>query len=134
MKILEFAFNADDNSDYLPHNYYNRNCVVYTGTHDNDTIRSWYHSLNESDIRFVQNYTESPFTEETAAYCLITLAQRSIANLCVIPLQDYLNFGADARINTPGTVGNNWMWKLRKGEYSVELAQKMKKNCEMFRR
>ena len=134
MKVLQFAFNADDNSDYLPHNYYDRNCVVYTGTHDNDTIRSWYHSLNESDISFVQNYTESPFTEETAAYCLITLAQRSIANLCVVPLQDYLNFGADARINTPGTLGNNWMWKLRKGEYSDELAMKMKKNCEMFRR
>lgn len=125
MKILEFAFDSREASDYLPHNY-DKNCVVYTGTHDNDTILGWYHSINEDDLALTMNYlNKTPEDAENMHWDFIRLAQQSVAKLCIIPVQDYLGFGTEARINIPSTVGDNWKWRLIENEMTEELLTKI---------
>lgn len=134
MKVLEFAFDSREDSDYLPHNY-DKNCVVYTGTHDNDTIKGWFQTISEDDKVMALNYMGIPSTEtDTLHWSLIRLAQMSVAKLCIIPVQDYLGLDTDARINVPSTVGNNWKWRLRKGEISEELLQQIKYITKIYGR
>ncbi len=148
MKVLEFAFDSREDSDYLPHNY-NKNCVVYTGTHDNDTILGWIGSIGAEDKRMALNYmglsqletdsgsskTDSvPSWTDNINWSLIRLAQMSVAKLCVIPVQDYLGLNSEARINMPSTVGNNWKWRLQKGELSEELLEKIKYMTRLYGR
>lgn len=112
MKVLQFAFDSREESDYLPHNYTN-NCVVYTGTHDNDTIRGWYQVLSKPDKKFAMKYLNNAETpEEEISWDYIRLALSSVAKLCIIPVQDYLCLGNEARINLPSTLGNNWKWRM----------------------
>ena len=93
MKVLEFAFVAGEDSDYLPHNY-DKNCVVYTGTHDNDTLQGWYQTLSEEDKEMTKEYRNNPFTpDEEVHWDFISLAMRSVADTCIIPVQDYLGLG-----------------------------------------
>jgi 4-alpha-glucanotransferase len=125
MKVLEFAFSANDNSEYLPH-HYEKSCVVYTGTHDNNTIRGWYDSVNETDRAYAETYLGAPFTEENVSKELIMLAERSIADTCIIPMQDWLDLGTEARINRPGTVGDNWHWRMKPGAFTDELSGRIK--------
>ncbi len=134
MKILQFAFDSREESDYLPHNY-NSNCVVYTGTHDNDTIVGWYESMNEADKDFAIRYMNNAHTpKEEIAWDFIRMAQSSVAALCVIPMQDYLGLGKEARINTPSTLGNNWKWRLKKGQITDELASDIRKMTKLYGR
>ena len=99
MKVLQFAFDSREESDYLPHNY-NKNCVVYTGTHDNDTILGWLEEMAPEDRAFAQRYmnNEKSVAEELP-WDFIRLAMASVADLAVIPVQDYLGLGTEARIN-----------------------------------
>ena len=106
MKILQFAFDATGESDYLPHKYPN-NCVVYTGTHDNDTVNGWLATLNKKDLAFVKKYVNVKRTPELCE-TLIRTALGSVADTAIIPMQDYLGLGGEARINTPSTLGGNW--------------------------
>ena len=93
MKVLEFAFVAGEDSDYLPHNY-DKNCVVYTGTHDNDTLQGWYQTLSEEDKEMTKEYLNNPYTpDEEVHWDFISLAMRSVADTCIIPVQDYLGLG-----------------------------------------
>lgn len=101
MKILQFAFDATGESDYLPHKYPN-NCVVYTGTHDNDTVNGWLATLNKKDLAFVKKYVNVKRTPELCE-TLIRTALGSVADTAIIPMQDYLGLGGEARINTPST-------------------------------
>lgn len=133
MKVLEFAFGANDTNDYLPH-HYDRNCVVYTGTHDNDTVRGWFRTVNDTDRRFAATYLGCPFTEEHVVSELIMLAQRSQADTCIIPMQDWLGLGSEARINTPGTIVDNWHWRMAPDAFSDELARQMKEIAEICSR
>ena len=117
MKVIEFAFDARDTgnaSDYLPHNY-PRNCVVYTGTHDNETLRGWFRDISPEERRLVRQYLRN-FHDSDEGICedLITLVMRSVANLCIIPMQDYLGLDNSARINQPSTLGKNWRWRLKR--------------------
>jgi 4-alpha-glucanotransferase len=115
MKILHFAFNSDSSNDFLPHNY-SQNCVVYTGTHDNDTTIGWYNSAPEVEKHRLREYTRSDGSE--VQWELIRLGMLSVADQAIFPLQDYMNLGTEHRTNTPGTVGGNWIWR-----YTPEMLQ-----------
>jgi len=123
MKVLQFAFDSREESDYLPYNYPN-NCVVYTGTHDNDTINGWITSLNRKDLAFAKKYLG---VKRNAAICdsLIRAALGCVADTAIIPIQDYLELGKEARINTPSTLGQNWEWRMADGACTEELSKHM---------
>lgn len=128
MKVIEFAFDSRDTgsaADYLPHNY-DPNCVVYTGTHDNETLYSWYQLITEEERRMVQEYlNDAGSTVEEICRDLICLVMRSVARICVIPLQDYLALDNSARINHPSTQGTNWKWRLAAGQFDGKLENDM---------
>ena len=129
MKVLEFAFDSRDSgsaADYLPHNY-KRNSVVYTGTHDNETAIGWFcEGLKEEEKEMVRDYLCDHFTPDDQMHIpMICAAMRSVSKLCVIPMQDLLGYGNEARMNTPSTSGTNWRWRLKKGEFSDELIGKL---------
>ncbi len=121
MKILQFAFDPREESDYLPHNYV-VNSIVYTGTHDNDTILGWYNSLSRRDKAFARKYLNIR-TNKDVQWEFIRAAMASVSETCVIPMQDYLGLGAEARINIPSTLGINWKWRMLPGQFTDELAQ-----------
>ena len=124
MKVLEFAFSADGQSIYLPY-HYDENCVVYTGTHDNDTLQGWYASMPEWDREFSVRYLGNSHTpKEEIHWDFIRAALGSRARLAVIPMQDYLGLGSEARINEPSTLGNNWKWRLLSQDLDEKLAEK----------
>lgn len=130
MKVLEFAFEPEEETGYLPHDY-DKNCVVYTGTHDNDTIVSWYEALEPEQAAFLKeymNYEDIP--EETVTsqihFDMIRLAMMSSADTCIIPLQDWLGLGKEARINTPSTLGCNWKWRLTGTELTDEMLKRIR--------
>jgi 4-alpha-glucanotransferase len=135
MKVLEFAFDASGSSIYLPHNYKNSNCVVYTGTHDNDTVRGWFEKMEGADLQFTTEYMDLDKTEAAHAnWKFIRLALSSIADLAIIPVQDYLGLNSSARINEPGTVGTNWRWRMLDGELTREIAQKCRRMARLYGR
>ena len=112
-------------ADYLPHNY-DPNCVVYTGTHDNETLYSWYQLITEEERRMVREYlNHAGSTVEEICRDLICLVMRSVARICVIPLQDYLALDNSARINHPSTQGTNWKWRLAAGQFDEKLQNDM---------
>ena len=127
MKVLQFAFDSREESDYLPHNYV-RNCVVYTGTHDNNTLLGWYEELNESDRKMSQEYLNNNWTPGNEIHWdFIGLAMRSVADICVIPAQDYLGIGAEGRINTPSTLGGNWVYRIKRDAFDNSLISRIRR-------
>lgn len=120
MKILQFAFNEDPENPYLPHNY-EKNTVVYTGTHDNDTTNSWYFSLSDKQKGEIRDYLNIN-DDSYIVYSMIRLALSSISDTVIIPMQDYLNLGSFARMNTPGLATGNWQWRAKKCDFSDNLA------------
>lgn len=120
MKILQFAFDGDMTNDYLPHNF-EKNCVVYTGTHDNDTTQGWYNSLNDNERNRVKSYINN-WDDAGIVWNLIRLAHESVAKFSIIPMQDYLCLDSRARINTPGVSVGNWMFRMKENAMSDELA------------
>lgn len=132
MKILQFAFDATGESDYLPHKYPN-NCVVYTGTHDNDTVNGWLATLNKKDLSFVKKYVNAKRTPELCE-TLIRTALGSVADTAIIPMQDYLGLGSEARINTPSTLGGNWEWRMEKDACTEELSEHMLELARIYDR
>ena len=134
MKILQFAFDSREDSDYLPHNY-NNNCIVYTGTHDNDTVVGWYKEINSEDKNMCIDYMNSKHTEENEIHWdFICLAMRSVADTCIIPVQDYLGLGSEARINIPSMLGDNWKWRMEKDSFSKTMIEKIKMLTELYGR
>jgi len=117
MKILQFAFGGDAHNPYLPHNH-TRNSVVYTGTHDNDTSTSWYPHAEPALKQHVLEYCGK--TDEQMPWPIIRCALASVASLAIIPMQDLLSLGTEARMNTPGTIQNNWKWRMHE-HMSAEL-------------
>ncbi|WP_195238861.1 4-alpha-glucanotransferase [Romboutsia sp. 1001285H_161024_C4] len=134
MKILQFAFDSREESDYLPHNY-EKNCIVYTGTHDNSTIRDWYKEISPQDKRMCVNYMNNKYTRESIIHWdFICLAMRSVANTCIIPVQDYLGLGNEARINVPSTLGDNWKWRMKPNCFSNNLIKKIRMLTKVYGR
>ena len=134
MKVLQFAFDSREESDYLPHNY-EHTCVVYTGTHDNDTTMGWYEKLSKKDKKFCDRYLNlKKCPKKDLKWEFIRAAFSSVADLAVIPMQDYLGLGSEARINTPSTLGDNWKWRMKKDAFTKKLAKKMRAMTETYGR
>lgn len=133
MKVLQFAFDSGTENTYLPHHYHS-NCVVYTGTHDNQTSKGWYDELPSGKRHFVNEYMDLTGREDRACWALIRAALASVADTAIIPVQDYLGLGAEARINEPSTLGDNWHWRLFKGELTEELAVEIKRLTGLYGR
>lgn len=126
MKVLEFAFDSREKSDYLPYTY-EKNSVVYTGTHDNETIAGWYAGLDKSDLKMCTDYMNiDRIPGKEYHWDFIRLAMLSVSDLCVIPIQDYLGLDNRARINHPSTLGTNWRWRLAKDQLSASLLKEIR--------
>ncbi len=137
MKVLEFAFDSrDDNNknDYLPHNYPVK-CIAYTGTHDNETLMSWYKRISKEERAVVRQYLCDFYTpDDELNMPLISLIMRSVAEICIIPIQDYLCLDDKARINTPATSNGNWQWRMKKEMLDEELAKKINSITKIYGR
>ncbi|MCR4868907.1 MAG: 4-alpha-glucanotransferase [Lachnospiraceae bacterium] len=136
MKVLEFAFDGRDSStagvkeaenEYLPFNYH-QNCVAYTGTHDNETLLGWLHSISPAEQHYVKEYLGLPQRTALGKLVdpLIRLVHSSVADLAIIPLQDYLGLDNRARTNRPSTIGTNWMWRVDKKDLNASLAKRIR--------
>ena len=132
MKILQFAFDSREESDYLPHNY-SCNSVVYTGTHDNDTTMGWFDTLNRKDKAFAKRYLNIT-SRKDVHWEFIRAALASVSDTAIIPMQDYLGLGAEARMNIPSTLGNNWKWRMPDGQLTDELAEKIRAMTKLYGR
>ncbi len=132
MKVLQFAFDSREESDYLPYNY-PKNCVVYTGTHDNDTSKGWIGSISRKDAAFARKFLN---VRKNAAVpdSMIRAALGSVADTAVIPMQDYLGLGSNARINTPSTLGGNWEWRMESSACTKELSAYMLELARVYGR
>lgn len=128
MKILEFAFDPGDKDgahEFLPHNY-SENCVVYTGTHDNQTLVSWFEELPKNIQEIARTYICDDITRaDKLNLQFIAVLMRSRASLCVIPMQDWLELDDKARMNIPSTVGQNWKWRMKPNAFTKELSARM---------
>ncbi|MBI5525428.1 MAG: 4-alpha-glucanotransferase [Deltaproteobacteria bacterium] len=125
MKVLQFAFGGGPGHPFLPHNYPSDNFVVFTGTHDNDTTAGWLASIPEHERRFVHEYLNAPWTSDTV-WEIIRLAYESPARFAVVPFQDVIGAGSEARYNSPGVVSErNWSWRAREEELAPEAAQRL---------
>ena len=132
MKILEFAFDSKEDSNYLPHNY-TSNSVCYTGTHDNDTIMGWLSQASEKDVAFAEEYCRLDKTEGYN-WGFIRTAYSSVSDYAIVQMQDVLGLGSEARINIPSTLGGNWAWRMKKGAATPKLAKKLYNLSKNYRR
>ena len=133
MKVLDFAFDSREPSEYLPHEYI-CNTVCYTGTHDNMTTRQWLDTASEDAVAYAKEYMTLT-EEEGYVWGMIRTAMASVSNLCVILMQDFLDLGAQARMNFPGTLSDaNWTWRAVDGMLSNALAEKIGKMTRLYDR
>ncbi|RMH57032.1 MAG: 4-alpha-glucanotransferase [Candidatus Hydrogenedentota bacterium] len=133
MSVLQFAFEGrDPENPFLPHNC-DPETVVYTGTHDNDTTRGWFSGLSAEDREWFWRYSGAAAGEEPE-WEMIRLAQGSVARQAIIPMQDYLGLGSEARMNYPGRKGGNWTWRCRAGAFSEALADRIREITHRYGR
>jgi 4-alpha-glucanotransferase len=132
MKILHFAFGSDNHNPYLPFNYV-PNCLVYTGTHDNDTTVGWYNRISDYERERLHQYVGC-ISPEGIQWTMIRLALMSVANQAVIPLQDVLGYGSDCRMNTPGKSEGNWGWRYQPGVLTDEVRYWLRSLTELSNR
>ncbi len=137
MKVLEFAFDSRDTgsrNDYLPHNY-GENCVAYTGTHDNQTINAWFNTISDNERKMTREYLCDRYTPENELHkAFISLIMRSRANVCIIPMQDWLGYDDKARMNTPSTIGENWKWRMKESDFSDNLITEIGRITRLYGR
>jgi len=131
MLILLFEFGAATENRFLPHNY-ERNAVVYTGTHDNDTTQGWFTSITDHEREQLQLYTLQDGSD--VAWDLIRLAWGSVANYALAPLQDVLNLGPEARMNLPGQAGGNWGWRFRWEQLTDDVGARLRDLTVLYNR
>lgn len=131
MRIIQFAFHGDPSEPFLPHNHIN-NCVVYTGTHDNDTSLGWFQRVPESERDFYRRYLGRG--GEQIAWDFIRAAWSSVACFSLAPMQDFLNLGNEARMNYPGNPSGNWAWRMKEADLSKDLAERIKEFNFLFSR
>ena len=134
MKVLEFAYDSDNKNLYLPHNYI-RNCVAYTGTHDNEPLMAWIQGQNSDTRLHMIRYQGSEHTPERDLYwdCIRTVLS-SIADTVIIPMWDYLGCGPEARVNAPSSAQGNWRWRMRQGEFGDHLIWHLGMLAEIYGR
>ena len=132
MKVIQFAFDSREDSDYLPHNY-PTNCVVYTGTHDNDTIMGWMKTAPKASVKFAKEYLNLT-KEEGYNWGMMRAAWSSVADMAIVPMQDLIGLGSEARMNTPSTLGDNWKWRATPDQMTNSLAKRVRKYVTMYGR
>ncbi len=133
MKVLQFAFNPSGESIYLPH-HYPKNCVVYTGTHDNDTVLGWIAHADPGELAFAQRYLAATDHDDLREK-MLTAALASVANTCILPVQDLCALGSEARMNTPSTVGkDNWAWRLTAQQLTPDIAAWLYEKTRLYGR
>ena len=132
MKVVQFAFDSRDDSDYMPHNY-DKHCVVYTGTHDNDTILGWMKQAPKNSVKKAKEYLRMT-KEEGYNWGMMCGAWMSSANLAVVTMQDLIGLGSSARMNVPSTLGGNWTWRALPGQINAPLANKLHHKTELYGR
>lgn len=110
MKIVQFGFGSDPGNPFLPHNFESSNFVAYTGTHDNDTVKGWFESARPDEQEYCRQYFGNP--DEPISQTLIRATMQSVARIAILPLQDVLDLGTEARMNFPGRSHDNWQWRL----------------------
>jgi len=126
MKILQFAFDGHSDNPYLPHNFTSPNCLVYTGTHDNNTSNGWFYGQESSAAtkQSILDYMNLPYRDEFH-WQFIRLAMQSIASLAIFPVQDILGYDEHFRMNTPGQGAGNWTWKLTPGALTADISRRL---------
>ena len=138
MRVLQFAFDAaesgtafDPRNGFLPHNYVER-CVVYTGTHDNDTLEGWVSQASKDEVAYLESYLG--YSPVSHSWALVAEAWKSCAAWAIAPLQDILGLGSEARMNTPSTLGGNWAWRLGEDEFDSKTAARLAKLSHLYGR
>ncbi len=141
MKVLEFGFEEGSGSPYLPHNYTDCKCICYTGTHDNKTLKQWLHDSAPEVREYACGYCIDPsersditvtddLKEDAFVRGAIRCGMQSSADIFIAPMQDWLGFGEEGHMNTPQTLGGNWMWRMKAGKASDELAAEIRQMTE----
>lgn len=138
MRVLQFAFDARENgvpfdsrNSFLPHNYVERS-VVYTGTHDNDTLAGWLAQASKEEKAYLARYLG--YAPRDAARALLREAWKSVASWAIAPMQDILGLGSEARMNIPSTLGGNWAWRMAEGAFTPSLARELRELSELYGR
>ena len=131
MKILQFAFDSGEDNDFIPHSYV-KNCVVYTGTHDNDTTLGRYNESTEEEKQQMREYFR--IDESDPAWSFIRLAWSTVANIAIAPMQDLLRLDTEARMNFPGKASGYWKWRYKKDQLTGKHAEDLLKLTEIFGR
>ncbi|MBB6272460.1 malto-oligosyltrehalose synthase/4-alpha-glucanotransferase [Pedobacter cryoconitis] len=136
MKVLQFAFSEDSaGSVHIPHNYMSSNCVVYTGTHDNNTSLGWYkEEADNATKKRMESYTGIRLSRKNAVQQMIRLALSSTAEIAIIPMQDILNKPAKDRMNTPAYTDKNWIWRLKPKELSSVVLDVLRDYMRLYKR
>ena len=132
MKVIQFAFDSREDGDYLPHNY-EKHCVVYTGTHDNDTILGWFETAPKESVQFATDYLRLD-KEEGYNWGMMRAVWASVGDLAIVTMQDLLDLGSEARMNIPSTLGCNWKWRVNSSQITDALAEKIAKNMKLYAR
>jgi 4-alpha-glucanotransferase len=134
MKVLLFAFSGDATNPYLPHNHIS-NCVLYTGTHDNNTVRGWFEKeATAEDLKRLFRYLGREVSAGEVSLEFLRLAMMSVAQMAIVPIQDLLGLGAESRMNTPSSTEGNWKWKLLPEQITPALAEKLRELTETYGR
>ena len=132
MEVLQFAFDSRETNNYLPH-FYDKNCVVYTGTHDNDTVAGWHQSSPRENVAHAAEYFGIP-SADAFPWSFIRGAWASVADLAIAPMQDFLCLGSEGRMNIPSTVGGNWAWRMDSHALTGALAQRIRHITRLYER
>ncbi len=132
MKVLQFSFSGDSENSYLPHNII-KNSVIYTGTHDNDTIMGWLGNSDANTVKQAKDYFNYQ-SDNGFNWAMIKAAMGSVADTCIIPMADFMGLDSTARINTPSTLGDNWTWRIDGGCINDWLANIIKENTVLYGR
>lgn len=134
MKVLQFAFDGNSKNPHLPHRH-EVNALIYTGTHDNDTTLGWFNDASNYNRAYLEEYTgQSIESAEQVVWLMMRLAMSSVSFLAVLPIQDLLLLDSSARMNSPGTVGNNWHWRLDSTVIKPELIKKISRLIKLYQR
>ena len=131
MKVLEFAFDPREPSNYLPHTY-DPHCICYVGTHDNETLRQWLAGADKETLAYAREYLGAGRGD--LGWAIIRAGMRSVAEVFIAPMQDYLGLGAEGRMNEPGTAAGNWRWRMLPGEFTRRLVERIARCTEIYGR
>ena len=133
MKVLEFAYDPEYKSGYLPHNFKSSNNICYTGTHDNETLVGWVGSLKRKEAKYFRDYLGVSRNKDIPQ-AMIRLAWSSVSDTAIAQMQDFLELGSDARMNIPSTLGGNWQWRAKDGVFTDTLAARIYDMTAMYNR